>query len=243
MDNSIDLKKHVLSTYLTLRVGLAGAAIFLPFFLWWGGHYLFDVQLKKSMSAYYHEEGLLRDVFVGILMMVAAFLYLYKGFTQRENIALNLAGLFLAVVALVPTAKPGIDVGQFTLHGASALFFFLAIGYVALFRANDTLPLMKDRVKAKRFAWIYRIVGAAMIASPLIAFVLVLLFGTTEQGGSSWVFFFEAVSVVVFGLYWIFKTLEVQHTHAEQRALEGSLRVAPAQSSELFKAAQVEPAS
>ena len=39
---------------------------------------------------------------VGILFVVAAFLYLYKGFTPFENYALNVAGVCALGVALVP---------------------------------------------------------------------------------------------------------------------------------------------
>ena len=244
MKNIEDLKKHILSTYVHLRFGLAGFAIALPFFLWFYGGVRHGIPLQGSMSAYYHVQGgALRDEFVGVLIMVAAFLYLYKGFTKLENIALNLAGLLLAIVALFPMpwdCKP--DCGSLSFHGAAAVLFFVAIAYVCLFRANDTLPLMKDREKARRFAKVYKGLGVAMVASPIIALVLVVLFRETPQDKNPWIFFVEAVGVVVFGIYWLFKSFEITHTHSEERALHGDLRAMQTEASDLFKALPVEPA-
>lgn len=239
-----DLKKHILWTYVNIRLGLALIAIILPFYLWLAGHYYFGVPLQGSMSAYYHAySGELRDEFVGTLILVAGFLYLYKGFTDLENLALNGAGISLCVVAVFPMqweCKP--DCGFLSLHGAAAVVFFVAIAYVCLFRATDTLPLMKDRQKARWYARIYKGLGVAMVASPIIALSLVALFRSTPQEKNPWIFFVEAVGVVVFGLYWLLKSLEITHTHSEERALEGDLRAMQTEASDLFKTLPVEPA-
>jgi len=72
------------------------------------------------MSAYYHTA--MREVFVGILFAVGAYLYLYKGFSAVENIALNLAGTFAICIPLFPTPLPGAAglIARYA-HGTSAL--------------------------------------------------------------------------------------------------------------------------
>ncbi len=81
-----ELLPHILSTYFILRIGMGIIAIAFPISLWFVG-LLRGVELQTSMSAYYHTS--MQDVFVGILFALGTFLYLYKGFSKGENIALN----------------------------------------------------------------------------------------------------------------------------------------------------------
>src|SRR5215468_3157099 len=99
--NSLD--KHILATYFTLRIGVAVIAIAFPLILGIVGKLYAGLPLQHSMSAYYHainDGKSLRDVFVGILFAVGAFLYLYKGFSGKENIALNIAGILAVGIAI-----------------------------------------------------------------------------------------------------------------------------------------------
>ncbi|GAA5161413.1 hypothetical protein GCM10011366_09690 [Ornithinimicrobium tianjinense] len=57
-------------------------------------------ELETSISAYYG--GPVRDVFVGVLVAVAACLVAYQGSTTFEDYNLNGAGSYAAFVALVP---------------------------------------------------------------------------------------------------------------------------------------------
>src|SRR5262245_51510200 len=99
----LDLRQHILASYVHMRIGMAVLAILLPIVLYVGGKLRADLDLLGSMSAYYHGgQGAMRDVLVGVLCAVGAFLYLYKGINVFENIALNLAGIFIAAAALVP---------------------------------------------------------------------------------------------------------------------------------------------
>ena len=83
--SSAALKKHVLSTYFSLRVGIVVIAVAFPVLLATGGYFYVGVGLLDSMSAYYHvtcEGRSMRDWFVGLLFAVGVFLYLYKGTAQ-----------------------------------------------------------------------------------------------------------------------------------------------------------------
>ena len=62
-----------------------------------------------------------------------------------------------------------------------------------------------------------------MVASPLIAVLLTLVFRNTTKD-SPLLFFVEAVAVWVFAAYWLTKSWELRRTRAEQLAIESKLR-------------------
>jgi len=231
-----NLQEHITASYTTLRIGMAALAITLPFLLWAVGHILADLSLQGSMSAYYHAGGgAVRDVFVGFLFAIGVFLMLYKGFTDFENWALNLAGGFLLIVAVVPMAWGcGDACPKFSWHGTASVVFFLSIAYVCIFRSSDTLGLMLDQEKAALYRKAYKFMGGAMIASPVIAFAL-KLFLQPDPGKGSLIFFIEAVGVVVFGAYWLLKSFEIRETHAERQAAEGNLTISAYSMADFFK--------
>ena len=224
-----ELQEHMLWTYYGLRVGLAAIGIALPILVLVVGGVLHDVWLEPSISAYYHTKPKLlwfttRDIFVGGLLAVAACLYLYKGFSNKENIALNLAGVFAALVALLPTAAADQPRGLIsTLHMASAVSFFLCIAYVSLARSGDTLPLVVSEHRRRRYERLYKSTGWAMIASPAAAVVLSLAFKSSRRVDTL-TFWVEALAVWSFAAYWIIKTGEMRESTAERRALDAELK-------------------
>ena len=219
-----ELQKHISRTYFSLRLGMGLLAVALPLALWLVGRFADHETLRCSMSAYYYSPTM-RDKLVGILCAIGLFLYLYKGFSKQENWALNVAGAFAILIALVPTS-PECEGGKpFSAHEAFAILFFLAIAYVCLFRAADTLSLIRDEQKAERLRAVYRGLGILMIASPLLAVAL----AQSLQPGSprrSLVFFVEAVAVWTFAAYWLVKSREMSATDAEKLALERQLKPA-----------------
>jgi hypothetical protein len=214
-----ELRSHMEGTYFNLRIGMAVIAFVLPILLAVGGKLLRGVPLQDSMSGYYHAgDGAVRDVFVGVLIAIGAFLYLYKGFSRAENYALNLAGAFAVATAVFPMrwqCEPACN--RFSVHGTVAVLFFLCIAYVCLFRASDTLALLTDAKKIARYKRVYRTLGIVLVLSPLTAFVV----SAVLQRSSAWVFFIEAFAVWAFAAYWLWKSIEMRHTSAERLALEG----------------------
>lgn len=235
------LSEHITATYLSLRLGIAVLSIGLPPALVLLGVLLGGVPLQASMSAYYHAgEGAVRDVFVGTLCAVAAGLHLYKGITRLENQTLNLAALLLVGVALVPMAWDcGATCPKVSLHGTFAALFFVAIAYVCIFRASDTLSLIRDPALARRYRHTYQGLGVAMILAPATAGVLGWWL---EQGsGQRWTLFLvEAAGVWTFAAYWLVKTFEMRRTHADTLAAEGRLAVPEHGVGDAFKALEVQ---
>lgn len=95
-------ESRVLETYRYLRIGLIGAAALL-------GVSVLIERLhadcwQGSISAYYYTPA--RGVFVGTLVAVGLVLIVIKG-RDREDLYLNLAGMFAPVVAFVPTTSVG----------------------------------------------------------------------------------------------------------------------------------------
>jgi len=217
------LQQHMTGTYLSLRAGIGVIGAALPWLLWLGGQIGDREPLRGSMSAYYYSPTM-RNTFVGALVSIGVFLYLYKGFSTRENWALNLAGALAIGVAMVPTSPlSAADSGGFPFHSTFAVLFFVCIAYVCVFRASDTLSLIRDTRKAERLRATYRLLGIGMVVSPIIAVVLTFVLQRAPQERSL-VFFVEAVAVLTFATYWLVKSREMRATDAECLALEGKLQ-------------------
>ena len=111
---------------------------------------LISVGVLGSLSAYYNEDGLIRDLFVGGLFALGILLHRYEGFGEKggpwyrkwfnENSLLNVAGVAAGLVALIPTDPPdAVREGWFTWHGASAFTAFGCLAIVSWFFHSDTL--------------------------------------------------------------------------------------------------------
>ena len=217
---SQSLQDNILSTYFTLRLGIIVMALALPLILLIGGR-PGHLDLLKSMSAYYGGyDGGMRNWFVGILWAIGSFLYLYKGYSTLENVVLNFAGVFAVLVAMVPcNCWPQAVGDENRIHALCAVAFFLCMGVVCLFCAGDTITLLPDQQTKNRFKQLYRVIGASLIASPLVAVVISFVL----QRLQSYQFFVEWFGVYVFAFYWFVKSRELSITSAEKLAVHGKL--------------------
>ncbi len=163
-------------------------------------------------------EGPMRSYFVGLLFMLGGIFYLYKGYGDEENMALNLAGLSAFGVALFPMDWSG-EASGLSLHGLFAFALFLFISYVCIFRASDTLIEMQNPKREKLFRKSYKTVGWLMVASPVAAW----LFTVVIKSLGAFVFFAEAFGIWTFTVFWLIKSREMYITHAEQKAMSGDL--------------------
>ena len=200
------LRVHMFKTYDWLRGGLAVLAIAMPLLLlFFGGPRL------GSMSAYYNAAPngwfVSRDWFVGILWAVGGLLIIYKGYHRNEDRALNLAGVFAIIVALVPTrADAPTYFGFITVHGGAAVLFFVCLAYVALFHASDTLKLFKSPDLQQRYGRWYKLIGGLMVTAIALAAVL----GNLERRRPTATFVTEWVAIYTFALYWLVKSYELK---------------------------------
>ena len=222
-----ELQEHMLGTYDSLRTGLWMIGAALPLIVLLAGGVLHHVWLEPSISDYYHIEPrtrffTTRDFFVGGLLAVGACLYLYKGFSTRENVALNLAGGLAAGVALFPNAGPESDDWVSGLHAAVAVLFFLCIAYVSVFRSRDTLRLLPEGRRpyyARQYLW----TGLAMFLFPLGAVVLSYVMEPRSPFRAA-IFCVETAGVWAFAWYWRTKTREMRESRAEKHALDAEVK-------------------
>lgn len=221
------LQEHMLWTYYGLRYALAIIGIGLPVILWLAGRILHDTPLEPSISRYYHTDNgfdafATRDIFVGGLIAAAFCLYLYKGYSDKENNALNAAAVFALFVAMLPSAPPDTSAtGISTLHLVAAVAFFACIAYVSIFRSKDTLELLEDPALQAKFRWAYRWTGNLMWVLPVAAMLAYL--GRDRFAGYPVVFWLEGLGLWAFGAYWVVKTIEMRESQAEKATLEGEL--------------------
>lgn len=222
-----ELQEHIFSTYVTLRYGMTIICAAFPLLLYLIGLY-HGIGLENSMSHYYFapsdnpEERVfpMRVWFVGILFAVGIFFYLYKGFSSKENIALNLAGWFALGVAIFPmNHNCGNSCPPINLHGICAVSLFLCIAFVSLFCAKDTLRFLDSGKLEKKYLLRYRVAGWLMLASPLIALAFTLIFRDFQK----YTFFIEASGVWAFAFYWGMKSKELSKSPAEKLALTQKL--------------------
>jgi hypothetical protein len=216
--------ESISGSYFLLRRGLAGLAFLFPIALWLLAG---PEHLQRSISAYYHFHhvpdggtslpgtGAMRDLFVGVLWAIGAFLFFYKGYSKKEDWALDVAGIAAILIALFPMDWPA-EAGTFTntVHFASAVTFFLAIAYVCLFRPGDTLELLKDAERRRWFKRAYGLLGTLMVVLPLSLFALHLLADPldllAEDADETYVVLaVEWAAIWVFSVYWFVKSREI----------------------------------
>jgi hypothetical protein len=181
---------------------------------------IFDVNWQNSISAYYfapHADERVysvfpgRVLFVGILFALGSFLYLYKGFSRREDIALNFAGLFALGVAVCPMyAEAGYIPFSNVLHFTFAVLLFICMAYAAIFCHEETLQWVKDANLRARYKVIYHVIGWFMGLFPLVGLILAVFLGAERH-----VFWIEAAGIWAFAAYWFTKSRELKNVEME----------------------------
>jgi hypothetical protein len=208
----------VSTSYVIMRNGIGVLGLAFPIVLIVGGG-LDHVQ--ASLSAYYHFSrthpgqygaGTMRDLFVGMLFAIGAFVFFYRGHSLQEDMALNIAGICAVLVALVPMDWPsgveGAPSVAACIHSLCATTFFVMIAYVCIFRAQDTLFIMKDRPRRKAYKRVYLILGVLMLATPTSVVALAIVAPAAESGYSTLVI--EVAGVIVFATFWLVKSFEIR---------------------------------
>lgn len=206
-----------LMTYVVMRNGIGALGLAFPIVLLVGGG--ID-HVQGSLSAYYHftpesparyGAGIMRDAFVGMLCAIGAFLLFYRGHSVQEDLALNLAGVSAALIALAPMDWPE-HAARVTaagrIHSVAAATFFVMIGYVCVFRAQDTLCIVRETALRRRFSRVYLALGLLMLATPVAVGAIELAAPGGAAGHAT--ILVEVPAVVVFAAYWLIKSFEIR---------------------------------
>lgn len=189
--------ERLIVSYLKLRRVLGSLGAGLPFLLaLWG--FALGEGIQESISDYYSLRT--RDAFVGILFAMAWFLFTYRGYEHKDNIAGYLGCLFALGVALFPNSDPG---WEKIVHFISAAGLFLVFSFFSLVLFTKGRDLQTPQKKKRNR--IYRTCGAVILVCialiPLYNWLLV----ETAISALQPVFWLESFALVAFGFSWIVK--------------------------------------
>ena len=190
METPYTAADRVFVSHLTLRrlVGILGVT--LPFVL-----AICSGVIKGSISAYYDHDSM-RNIFVGVLFTAGFFLFCYKGYEQKDDLAGDIACVSALGVAVCPVSNLP------ALHYISAAILFSALSFFSLClftKTHDGAPA-KGRKRARNL--VYKSCGWAMV----VLMALAALFGYF-----GWlptlrpIFWIESFMLVAFGTAWLVK--------------------------------------
>lgn len=204
--------QFMIDTYLTLRRGMAVIAILFPVILLLFGPQP-GLEPELSISAYYYVEGTLHELFIGALCAIGVCLVLYKG-PWKENLALNIAGSSVILVAIIEMEK-GADCVKpahwydISAHGFFAVVFFLGISYVCIFLSKPESTGEPIPPRKEKFYRFYKKCGYAMLFIIIGAVILNIIDDGTVCREFNTTFWIETFAIWAFSAFWFIKTIEL----------------------------------
>ncbi len=158
----------------------------------------------ESISESYHKDGLSRDVFVGSLLAISAFLAAYNGHSKPQMILSKVAAIAAIGIAFVPCLCPGSDDPRSSwIHGFSAAVMFLVLAFFCRTFYDRAKAKIKEHPKAKLRSRIYALCGYAIVISILILGIDGLFDNFIKNVVPNLTFIFEAVGLGAFGIAWL----------------------------------------
>lgn len=165
-----------------------------------------------AVSDYYH--SIVRDVFVGVICVIALFLFTYRGYDKADDLAANMACFFALGVAFRPTSAKDINCGEYgfyqfpILHNICAVSFFLVITYFSLFQFPKTEKDHEPTPEKEKRNRVYRTCGYVMLACIILIGIDELLGrAITKALGLPFTIMFigEWIALWAFGTSWLVK--------------------------------------
>ena len=145
-------RERLITSQIRLRrlIGLLG--IGLPYLLIVASILCGDSAPVKATISHYYDCRLPRDVFVGIICAIGAFLSAYKGYGPADDRASLIAGMSAFGVVFFPLNSPDLGGAIRLLHILSALVLFLTLAYISRcrFTKTDCESIPKGSHKAMR---------------------------------------------------------------------------------------------
>ncbi len=193
---------QLLVSHLTLRRVVGVLGVLLPVLLVVGCLVLGSRPvLQESISDYYRTAA--RDVFVGILFVIAWFLFAYRGYDRKDDVAGNLACLFALGVALFPGTSE--KTGILVVHLVSAGALFLVLSYFSLFLFTKTAKGVPPTRQKKLRNGVYVVCGVVMLVCIASAAAYYAFLRTTSIAAIRPAFWLESVALWAFGCSWFVK--------------------------------------
>jgi len=198
---------RLILSYLTLRKLIGFIGFSFPFILIFGG-YLTGVGIQSSVSYYYHTA--MHDIFVAVLCIVATFLFAYKGYELKDEIAGKTASICALGVALIPTTvhvNPT-DRQEFLgiLHLVFAAGYFLMIAYFCLFlfSKSDQTHCTANKIKRNK---VYKSCAYVILSCLILIGIYSVLPSsvTNSIDPINPIFWLESFAIIAFGFAWLVK--------------------------------------
>lgn len=201
--NKHDRKQQQLISFYQHRTLIGVLGVSLPVVLWLVNLIINkDHILQPSISDYY-SVPYAGTIFTGILFILAAFLYAYRGYESSDNIVSNIGCIGASGTALFPTSYPETQTFHFLF--ALLLFFSFILFTLWLFRKKgDTALTEKEKNEKIRRNRLFLICGITMIACILAIGYLLLIKKIGNDAGPV-IFYLETLLLFAFGLAWLEK--------------------------------------
>ena len=154
----------------------------------------------SSISASYYTEA--RDVFVGMLFVVGAFLWAYNGHTKSQSYASKFASIAAILVAICPTTCNGCETGaNSAVHYGSAFVLFSILTFFCLgpFRKN----IKGKGGKKGRRSIIYLVCGLIMAFSIAGLGICRIVLADELMNRLRITYWTETVALFSFGFAWM----------------------------------------
>ena len=208
----------VFLSYYTMRRTVGIIALTFPFALAAGSilaallgpsHQLSHPLLQRSISDYYYTP--MRNLYVGSLWSIAAFLASTRGYDLRDEITGYLAGACALGVAVCPSFNPhssSYTPQEFALgliHTAFAALMYLMLAYICIFLFRKSSPEKPVTRRKRDRNRIYAASGLIMVACMIAMISLTILTTVERRHPSHWLFWCESLALFAFGVAWLTK--------------------------------------
>ncbi|HEX6292917.1 MAG TPA: hypothetical protein VFZ66_27285 [Herpetosiphonaceae bacterium] len=208
LDYLSEENESLVISYKKLRITLGLIGFFLPFSLIIGKRFFEGGGILDSISGYYYSE--MRNIFVGALWAIGIFLYSYRGYERKDDIA-GTAACFAAIgVALLPTT-PGLTatprettLGYLHLVCAASFFGLMAFFCLCLFTKSNAPKAAQTPQKRKRNL-VYLICGWTIVVCIVAMFLLIFVPTDAWIRAFKPVLILETAAVLAFGFAWFVK--------------------------------------
>ncbi len=204
--NRIEIDHHTIKLIVgVIAISLASLASF------------FSQTPLESISASYHEGGWPRDIFVGFLFAICAFLLAYNGRSPLEMVISKIAAVSALGVALFPCKCGSHEEIIPYVHYISAvlMFLILAVFCYSFFKRAKS----KGHLQAKIRSYIYALCGIIIIISILILVLDFVLDGSISAKIERLTFYGEKAGLVAFGIAWLVASRMLPVVTAKQERL------------------------
>jgi len=217
-------------SYTTLRRLIGWMGVCLPFVVYLGNWVIFthhvaacllpSSKVPYSLSGYYYTH--MRGVFTGTFWALGVFLLAYNGFGRVDQVITTVAGLSAIGIATFPTSpSPNFLADQAGTCGPLVPVEYKSSPHQALIGAGHDVSLVVLIITLIAMAWRFRsdqpregvtgtakviyLISAVGIAVGGLGAIVQNFLSNTVKAETPWLFWFEIVAILFFGLSWFVK--------------------------------------